>query len=376
MNELVSSIPLLNAAIASFTRIESFLKSDARKDHRLPLTNPHAHDDSSSVSPENGDIELKPLQSSVSKFSSSLILAQNATFAWSDGGKPAIRDLNFDLKRHQICFIIGPVGCGKSTLLKGLLGETPSSQGFVYSNSPDTAFVDQTSWVRNGTIQQNILGISAFEEPWYSQVVHACGLESDIAILPRGHGTSIYISRYPYGGSKTDSQSATPVGSAGISLSGGQKQRLALARALYARKELVVIDDVFSGLDASTEEHICASLLGKSGLFRQVSRFQRPQPQCLQSHWAHVFETRLPPSPKTRIQSVEGKTVLTCSIAGYNGDPGDTCCPETKLGGPHYCPRFYRTSCRTRIFPTSEKYWRLCPRSCFKTEKRKNGQGK
>lgn len=60
------------------------------------------------------------------------------------------------------------------------------------------------------------------------------------------------------------------MGSAGISLSGGQKQRLALARALYARKELIIIDDVFSGLDASTEDHICASLLGKDGLFRMM----------------------------------------------------------------------------------------------------------
>jgi ATP-binding cassette subfamily C (CFTR/MRP) protein 1 len=42
------------------------------------------------------------------------------------------------------------------------------------------------------------------------------------------------------------------VGSAGISLSGGQKQRLALARAVYAKKEVVVLDDIFSGLDAES----------------------------------------------------------------------------------------------------------------------------
>jgi ATP-binding cassette subfamily C (CFTR/MRP) protein 1 len=68
----------------------------------------------------------------------------------------------------------------------------------------------------------------------------------------------------------TDSSSATQVGSAGISLSGGQKQRLSLARAVYANKELVVLDDVFSGLDAETEEHICRNLLGKDGLLRQM----------------------------------------------------------------------------------------------------------
>lgn len=60
------------------------------------------------------------------------------------------------------------------------------------------------------------------------------------------------------------------MGSAGISLSGGQKQRLALARAVYAKKELVILDDVFSGLDAETEEQVFNRLLGKQGLFLQM----------------------------------------------------------------------------------------------------------
>lgn len=135
-------------------------------------------------------------------------------------------------------------------MLKGLLGETPSSEGFIYTDTTEIAFVDQPPWIRNGTVQQNILGISLFEEAWYNQVVSACALLGDIAILPKGHATS--------------------VGSAGISLSGGQKQRLALARAVYSRKRLVILDDVFSGLDAESEEHICNSLLGKNGILRQT----------------------------------------------------------------------------------------------------------
>lgn len=63
---------------------------------------------------------------------------------------------------------------------------------------------------------------------------------------------------------------ATPVGSAGISLSGGQKQRLALARAVYARKEIIILDDVFSGLDAETEDHVFTRLFGAEGLLRQM----------------------------------------------------------------------------------------------------------
>lgn len=62
----------------------------------------------------------------------------------------------------------------------------------------------------------------------------------------------------------------TKVGSSGISLSGGQKQRLALARAVYSRKEVVMLDDVFSGLDADSEERIFTNLLSKQGLFRRM----------------------------------------------------------------------------------------------------------
>ncbi|MCJ1434939.1 hypothetical protein MMC27_004309 [Xylographa pallens] len=249
MNIAITTVPYMNAAMACLDRIQSFLESDARKDHRLQLSTPL----NETVLPvPKGSIELRniPSGSGNNKALPQLIATQNASFAWSVLAKPVVNDVTFQLLRGQFCFIIGPVGCGKSTLLKGLLGETPSVKGFVYSNTPATAYVDQTSWIQNGTIQQNILGISAFEEQWYAQVVRACALEYDISKLPNGH--------------------ATLVGSAGISLSGGQKQRVAMARAIYAKNELVIFDDVFSGLDAETEEQVFGRLLGRQGLLRQL----------------------------------------------------------------------------------------------------------
>jgi ATP-binding cassette, subfamily C (CFTR/MRP), member 1 len=71
-------------------------------------------------------------------------------------------------------------------------------------------------------------------------------------------------------GYRIDIMVETLVGSAGISLSGGQKQRIALARAVYARKELVILDDVFSGLDADTEERVFQHLFSAEGLFRKM----------------------------------------------------------------------------------------------------------
>jgi len=53
-------------------------------------------------------------------------------------------------------------------------------------------------------------------------------------------------------------------------LNGGQKQRVALACALYARKELMIIDDGFSGLDAEIEEKVFVKFFGQQGLLRQL----------------------------------------------------------------------------------------------------------
>jgi ABC-type bacteriocin/lantibiotic exporter with double-glycine peptidase domain len=175
--------------MACFDRIQNFLNSDARQDHRLPL-NPSDLNEPQIPRETAGGIELKTMTPKVYEEPSdeAMIVARNASFSWAVGGEPIVRDVSFTLPRHQFCFIIGPVGSGKSTLLKGLLGETPSSQGFIYSTFPTTAYVDQTPWIQNGTIQQNILGISTFDEPWYRQVVRACALEQDITMMSKGHG--------------------------------------------------------------------------------------------------------------------------------------------------------------------------------------------
>jgi ATP-binding cassette subfamily C (CFTR/MRP) protein 1 len=188
MNTLIRSIPELNGSMACLNRIQAFLNSGTRMDHRLPLNNSADLEDQPS-STSNSDIELKHLSPVIlPKETSPIMIMQNASFGWDSGARPDVSDISLTLLRRQFCFIIGPVGSGKSTLLKGILGETPSSQGFVYNNSQSIAYNDQTPWIQNGTIQQNVLGISSFEEPWYSQVIRACALEFDISKLPRGHG--------------------------------------------------------------------------------------------------------------------------------------------------------------------------------------------
>lgn len=106
----------------------------------------------------------------------------------------------------RLTIVAGPVGCGKSTFLKGLLGETPKISGHVYVPSSQIAYCDQTPWVINGSIRDNIIATTEFDDIWYQRVIHACALDIDIRRMPEGD--------------------QTVVGSKGVKLSGGQKQRL------------------------------------------------------------------------------------------------------------------------------------------------------
>ena len=112
------------------------------------------------------------------------------------------------------------------------------------------AYCSQSPWLLNSSIQQSITGLkekTAVDEQWYRSVVTACALDEDISRFPDGDRSVI--------------------GSRGFTLSGGQKQRLALARTVYSRSDIVLLDDVLSALDANTERLVVDRLLGPVGLF-------------------------------------------------------------------------------------------------------------
>ena len=169
---------------------------------------------------------------------------------WTKGGE-ILKAVNLSVPRAKLTLIVGPVGSGKSTLCKALLGETLVSESYVRLNerSRDIAFCDQTPYLTNASIQQNIIGFSSLDRKWYNTVVRAAGLDEDLASLPNG-----------------DQQL---IGSNGVNLSGGQKHKVAIARAVYARKRVAIFDDVLSGLDATSEEHVFLHIFGPQGLLRQ-----------------------------------------------------------------------------------------------------------
>ncbi|KAF2718047.1 hypothetical protein K431DRAFT_297243 [Polychaeton citri CBS 116435] len=236
LGETIQNLQTILSTIGCFDRIQDFLNLPSRQDHRL--------EDGGSATLNGDRFEIRKPQDQPQPTSREPVLRlESASFSWITASEAVINDISIVIVPNSLNFIVGPVGSGKSTFLKGLMGEVAVTKGFVYSRTGTAGLVDQTSWIQNGTVRSNILGQTPYHQSWYDAVMYACALTEDMAYLPRGDRTG--------------------VGSAGINLSGGQKQRIAMARAVYSREKLLLLDDCFSGLDSTTEDPIFDRLLEK-----------------------------------------------------------------------------------------------------------------
>ncbi|KAI7757136.1 LOW QUALITY PROTEIN: hypothetical protein M8C21_029489, partial [Ambrosia artemisiifolia] len=162
---------------------------------------------------------------------------QNGSFSWHDDPSEGetIKNLNFEIKKGELAVIVGTVGSGKSSLLASVIGEMHKTSGKVKVFG-STAYVAQTAWIQNKTIEENILFGSPMDRHKYKNVIRTCCLEKDLEMMEFGDQTEI--------------------GERGINLSGGQKQRIQLARAVYQDSDIYLLDDVFSAVDAHTGSQI------------------------------------------------------------------------------------------------------------------------
>ncbi|OKL58717.1 hypothetical protein UA08_06043 [Talaromyces atroroseus] len=251
-------VPLMIGARRCLKRVEKFLELSPQHDSRVFLhinKTVQQFKTSNIVAdfPRVGDsFELRNRKTGISTFSETNSenydsVVHKATLAWPDHD-PILQNVDIKIPKSKLSIVIGPNASGKTTLCKALLCEAQIVSGSVHvGTSPDIAVCNQQAFLFNASVRENITAFSSYGASWYNSTITAVGLEDDIKGLPDGDDTL--------------------VGSNGISLSGGQKQRVAMARAVYARKKIILFDDVFSGMDSSAEKLIFEKPFG-AGFFQ------------------------------------------------------------------------------------------------------------
>lgn len=174
-------------------------------------------------------------------------------FSYPGNAKPALKNLNVNLKPGQMLGLCGPTGAGKSTLLSLIQRHFDISQGDIrYHAIPLTqlridswrgrlAVVNQTPFLFSDTVANNIaLGRPGASRDEIERAAQLASVHEDILRLPQGYETE--------------------VGERGVMLSGGQKQRISIARALLLNAEILILDDALSAVDGRTEHQILHNL--------------------------------------------------------------------------------------------------------------------
>ncbi|KAK4235406.1 hypothetical protein C8A03DRAFT_17849 [Achaetomium macrosporum] len=180
------------------------------------------------------------------------VLIRDGTFSWNrHEDRTVLKDINFSARKGDLSCVVGRVGAGKSSFLQSILGDLWKIKGEVVVHGT-VAYVSQSPWIMNATVRENIVFGYRYDSNFYEKTVKACALLDDFAQLPDGDETF--------------------VGERGISLSGGQRARVALARAVYARADVYLLDDCLSAVDSHVGRHIIDNVLGPNGLLSSKTR--------------------------------------------------------------------------------------------------------
>mgnify|MGYP001018540295 FL=1 len=183
-----------------------------------------------------------------------ILEVSNLSFKYNDGHTEILKNINFKIKFGEVVGIIGLSGAGKSTLVNLITGLNIPSKGNIivdkknininlHSWYQNIGYIPQNIYLSDDTIKNNIAyGIepSEINESSLEYAIEKSNLKFFIESLDKGIDTA--------------------VGELGNKISGGQKQRIGIARALYNRPKLLILDEATNSLDQETENKILEEL--------------------------------------------------------------------------------------------------------------------
>ncbi|KAJ2712052.1 ATP-binding cassette glutathione S-conjugate transporter ycf1, partial [Coemansia spiralis] len=174
------------------------------------------------------------------------VTMDGCSFKWSQRShEQALNKVSFCATGSDLVAVAGKTGSGKSSLLLSICGELELAAG-TGSVAGTIAYLEQSPWIMNDTMRANVLFGREYDVDWFAKVIYACALTDDIAVWPDAD--------------------LTVIGERGVNISGGQRARLALARTLYSRADIYVLDDPISAVDAHVKRHLLEHVLLDTGL--------------------------------------------------------------------------------------------------------------
>jgi ATP-binding cassette, subfamily B, bacterial PglK len=203
------------------------------------------------------------------RFDHELRLA-DVTFQYPSRAEPALRSIDLVVRPGESVGIVGPTGSGKSTLLDILLGMLDPDTGSITVDGISLAHV-RDAWQRSiGYVAQDVYLVDDTLRAnvalgWYGDEID----DERVFESLRQAGLAEVVEALPLG-------VETLVGERGVRLSGGQKQRVGLARALYTRPTVLVLDEATSNLDQATENRIVETLEALPGTVTTILVTHRP----------------------------------------------------------------------------------------------------
>lgn len=180
------------------------------------------------------------------------VAVENVTLSPPGIETPVLKELAFAISAGDVVGVIGPSGAGKSCLARLLLGIWKPQKGHARLDGADVSvwdrdelgpflgYLPQEIDLFDGTVAENIARFGTPDSEQVVEAARAAGVHDMIMHLPQGYDT--------------------PVGVDGSFLSGGQKQRIGLARALYGKPVLLVLDEPNSNLDDAGELALLAAI--------------------------------------------------------------------------------------------------------------------